>query len=123
MRMFITILTLAVLAGTGCVTRKEADARARQAYMSGQQQASQQWQSQRPPQVIVRGPVRNPAVPWVEDLTLAKAIVAAEYTGFMNPILVRIIRNGQMIEEVKGIDLLHGHDTPLEPGDIVDIVP
>jgi hypothetical protein len=41
----------------------------------------------------------------------------------MNPILVRIIRNGQMIEEVKGIDLLHGHDTPLEPGDIVDIVP
>lgn len=91
--------------------------------MAGQAQAAKQWQSQRPPEVVVRGPVRNPVLPWTEGLTLAKAIVDADYTGFMNPILVRVIRNGVMIEEMKGIDLLHGRDVPLEPGDIVDIVP
>jgi hypothetical protein len=41
----------------------------------------------------------------------------------MNPVLIRVIRNGQMVDEVKGIDLLHGQDFPLEAGDIVDIIP
>ncbi len=90
--------------------------------MAGQAEAAKQWQERRPPLVVVRGPVRNPTVAWTEDLTLAKAILAADYTGFMDPILVRVIRNGQMIEELKGIDLLHGQDVPLQPGDIVDIV-
>ena len=117
----ISILLILLLAG--CVSKKEAELKAQQAYMAGQAQAAKQWQSQRPPEVVVRGPVRNPVLPWTEGLTLAKAIVDADYTGFMNPILVRVIRNGVMIEEMKGIDLLHGRDVPLEPGDIVDIVP
>ena len=71
----------------------------------------------------MQGPVRNPVVPWTEGLTLAQAIVDADYTGFMNPKLVRVIRNGQIIEEMKGIDLLHHQDVPLETGNIVDIVP
>jgi hypothetical protein len=117
------ISLLLVLLLAGCVSKKDADLRARQAYMEGQAQAAKQWQSQRPPMVVVRGPVRNPSVPWTEEMTLAKAIVAADYTGFMNPILIRVIRDGQMIEEIKGIDLLHGHDVPLQAGDLVDIVP
>ena len=121
MRRVISIIVLiCVLAG--CVSKKTADERARQAFQAGQDQAAKQWQEKRPPEVVVRGPVRNPAIPWTEDLTLAKAIVDADYTGFMNPVLVRVIRNGQMVEEVKGIDLLHGQDFPLEAGDIVDIV-
>ncbi len=120
MRHAIVILLVLFLAG--CVSRKQADLQARQAYMAGQAQAAKEWQSQQPPEVVVRGPVRNPVVPWTEGLTLAKAIVDADYTGFMNPILVRVIRNGQMIEEMKGSDLLHHRDVPLEPGDIVDIV-
>jgi hypothetical protein len=123
MRQVIGILSLLLLFLAGCVSKKEAELKAQQAYMAGQAQAAKQWQSQRPPEVVVRGPVRNPVVPWTEGLTLAKAIVDADYTGFMNPILVRVIRNGQMIEEMKGIDLLHHRDVPLEPGDIVDIVP
>jgi hypothetical protein len=121
MRQVVVILLVVSLAG--CVSKKEAELKAQQAYMAGQAQAAKQWQSQRPPEVVVRGPVRNPVLPWTEGLTLAKAIVDADYTGFMNPILVRVIRNGVMIEEMKGIDLLHGRDVPLEPGDIVDIVP
>jgi hypothetical protein len=123
MRQVSGILSLLVLCVAGCVSKKEAEKQARQAYLAGQQQAARQFQSQRPPQVMVQGPVRNPVVPWVEDLTLAKAIVDADYTGFMNPILVRVIRNGQMVVEMKGSDLLHHQDFALEPGDIVDIVP
>jgi hypothetical protein len=122
MRQTIGILSFLVLLLSGCMSNKEADLQSRNAYLVGQQQAAKQLQSQQPPEVVVRGAVRNPVVPWEEDLTLIKAIVTAEYTGFMNPILVRVIRNGQMIEEMKGSDLLHGKDMPLQPGDIVDIV-
>jgi hypothetical protein len=121
MRQIIGILSLLVLFVAGCVSKKEADMQARQAYMAGQAQATKEWQLQRPPEVFVQGKVRNPVVPWVEDLTLAKAIVEADYTGFMDPILVRVIRNGQMIAEMKGIDLLHHQDVPLQPGDIVQL--
>jgi hypothetical protein len=123
MRQVAGILFLLALFLAGCVSKKQADLRAHQAYMAGQAQAAKEWQAQHLPQVAVRGPVRNPVVPWTEGLTLAKAIVDADYTGFMNPIFVRVIRNGQMVEELKGIDLLHGSDFPLEAGDIVDIVP
>ena len=123
MRKLTGISSLLVLFLAGCVSQREAGLEARQAYMAGQQQAAQQQRAQQPPQVTIRGPVRNPVVPWVENMTLAKAIVDADYTGFMNPILVRVIRNGQMVEEMKGIDLLHGHDFPLEAGDMVEIVP
>jgi len=123
MRQVIGILSLLVLLLAGCVSKKEAEMQARQAYLAGQQQAAKEWQSKRPPEVVVHGPVRNSVVPWVEDLTLAKAIVDADYTGFMNPVLVRVIRNGEMVEEMKGIDLLHHQDFPLQPGDIVELVP
>jgi hypothetical protein len=114
-----------VLLLAGCVSKKEAELRERQAYMAGQQQSGQQSQSrpQGSPQVIVQGPVRNHVIPWDENLTLAQAIVDADYTAFINPKHIRVIRNGQMIEELRGIDLLHRQDFPLEAGDIVDIVP
>jgi hypothetical protein len=105
------------------MSKKQAQLQARQAYLAGQAQAARQWQAQQPPEVVVRGPVRNPVVPWTDGLTLAQAIVDADYTGYMNPMLIRVIRNGQLVEETKGIDLLHHHDFPLEPGDIVDVVP
>jgi len=87
--------------------------------MAGQQQALKNWQSQAPPEVMVQGKVRNPVVAWTEDLTLARAIVAADYTGFMNPVVVRVVRNGRVVVEMRGIDLLHGRDAPLQAGDIV----
>ncbi len=118
-----TTVILLVLLLAGCVSNKEATFREHQAYIAGEQQGAKLSQPQQPLQITVHGPVRNSIVPWEDDLTLAKAIVTADYTGFMNPILIRVIRNGQKIEEMKGIDLLHGHDVPLAPGDIVDIVP
>jgi molybdopterin converting factor small subunit len=116
-----------VLAGAGCASQKKARDQERQAYLAGQQQAlmqaAQHARQQQGPAVFMQGPVRNQVVPWAEGLTLSQAIVQAEYTAFMNPLLVRVIRNGQIVAECKGIDLLHHQDMELQDGDTVLIVP
>ncbi|HZM02663.1 MAG TPA: hypothetical protein VFC44_06540 [Candidatus Saccharimonadales bacterium] len=121
MRYFTGFLFLAILCAAGCVTKKEEAMRARQAYMAGQQPGPPPQAALPPgePFVLLRGSVQHPALPWTHGMTLANAIVAADYTGFMNPILVRVIRQGQIVDECKGVDLLHGHDFPLESGDII----
>jgi len=128
MRTAVLCLLLAVVAGAGCVSQKKAQMEARQAYLAGQEQATQaamqaRQQQQQGPVVFVQGPVRNPVVPWEEDMTLSQAIVAADYTAFMNPELIRVIRNGQVAGEFKGIDLLHHQDMALEAGDTVIVMP
>jgi hypothetical protein len=118
-RFFIVYLIMAL---TGCESKRAAQLQARAAYVSGQQQAMAQQQAllqaQRP-SVTVQGEVETPIVPWTEDMTLSKAIVAAHYTGFMNPSTVRVLRNGQVVQEFLGVDLLRGHDMPLQAGDVV----
>jgi hypothetical protein len=119
------ILALSILA-TGCVTKKKAQMEARQAYANGQLQAlqaQQRAQMAQGPVVFVQGPVQNPVVPWHDGMTLSQAIVDANYTAFMNPNLVRVLRNGQVVGELKGIDLLHHQDIDLQPGDNVIISP
>jgi len=128
MRAAVLCLLLAVAAGAGCVSQKEAQLRARQAYVAGQEQATQaavqaRQKEQQGPVVVVQGPVRNSLVAWQEGMKLSQAIVTAEYTGFMNPLLIRVLRNGQVAGEFKGIDLLHRADMPLEDGDTVLVVP
>jgi hypothetical protein len=128
MRAVFLCLWLAVMAGAGCVSREKAQMQSRQAYMAGQEQARQaamsdRQQQQQGPVVFVQGPVRNPVVPWQEGMKLSQAIVAADYTAYMNPLLVRVLRHGQVAGELKGIDLLHHADMDLEDGDTVIIVP
>jgi hypothetical protein len=73
------------------------------------------------PTVLVRGEVKKPLVPWTENLTLARAIVAAEYTGFFDPREIRLLRKGETLK-VNPRRLLRGaDDVPLEPGDIVEL--
>jgi hypothetical protein len=75
----------------------------------------------RQPVVWIRGDVKNPAVLWNEELTLARALVAAEYKGFGTPHLITIVRHGQTYK-VNPRDLLQGRDDqPLEPDDTVII--
>jgi hypothetical protein len=71
--------------------------------------------------VWVRGDVKNRAVPWDEELTLSRAIVAAEYTGLWDPHAISILRAGQSYK-VNTRDLLKQRDDPvLQPGDVVVI--
>jgi len=131
MRLFaraILCLLFIGLAGAGCVSKKKEELEARRAYVAGQQQAMQAaatttTRQQQGPVVFVQGQVRNPIVPWEEGLKLSQAVVAADYTAFMNPRLVRVIRHGQVAAEFQGVDLLHHQDMELENGDTVLIVP
>jgi hypothetical protein len=108
----------------GCVSKHKAQMEARQAYMVGQQQAMAQQANQ--PQttilaVSVSGKVTNHIILWSEDLTLAKAIVEANYIGLFNPKLIRVTRPGETID-VDPNDLLKGKDVPLQVGDAIQII-
>jgi|SRR5688572_20860797 hypothetical protein len=77
--------------------------------------------SEQPAVVWVRGDVRNRAVPWDEEMTLSRAVVAAQYTGFSDPHAISILRAGQTYK-VSARDLLKQRDDPpLQPGDVVVI--
>src|ERR1019366_7118908 len=80
---------LLAVAFSGCVSKSKANAQARKAYIAGQQETMvrmQQMQTQgQGPCVTVNGDVRNHVVPWTEGMTLAKALVAADYLGAADP--------------------------------------
>ena len=103
----------------GCVTRSQANARARESYLAGQKAAfaSMAGQGQ---VVVITGPVQHPNVPWVEGLTLSQAIATANYTSHRNPKAITITRQGEEIS-VNPRDLLSGHVVPLQPGDTITI--
>src|SRR5262245_14846994 len=104
------ILLLLVPTLPGCVTKATADAQARAAFMAGQQQALERMQTQaQGPTVTFVGEVRNNLVPWSADLTLARAIVAAEYFGPADPKEIVVTRSGQEMR-IDPKQLLNGHD-------------
>ena len=61
-------------------------------------------------------------MPWTEGLTLAKALVAADYFGATDPGQIIIVHNG-IATRVEPKQLLSGVDIPLQPGDIVQLMP
>ena len=123
---FIFVLALVIaLPFTGCVSQEKADAKARAAFVAGQQQAATRMQQLQPqaqgPSVIVNGEVRNHIVPWTEGLTLAAALVAADYYGAADPSMVYLVRGGRaMLIDTK--QLLAGKDVPLQEGDVVQLM-
>jgi hypothetical protein len=120
-------LSLLTLAFAGCVSKSTAQARERAAYLRGQQEAAvrmqQQMQTQgQGPSVTVNGDVRNRVVPWTDGMTLAKAIMAADYYGATDPRQIFVLRNG-VARRIDVQKLISGTDFPLQPGDIVQLVP
>jgi hypothetical protein len=117
----ILLLSLAPLV-TGCVSKSKAEARAKTAFLAGQRQAAMMaWQNQiRGPSVTVLGEVRNSLVPWTADLTLAKAVLAADYYGQTDPSQIVIQRHGQETA-YDPKQLLSGTDVQLEPSDVIEI--
>jgi len=114
----ITVSLVALLLASGCMSRSAANAKAQAAFAQGQQAGAQQ---QTAPSVHFRGDVKHPSVPWAEELTLAKALMAAEYTGLWDPHSIVIIRKGETFK-VDPKRLLGGLDDPLlEPGDTVEV--
>ena len=74
-----------------------------------------------PKSIIVRGNVRYPVIPWTQDMTVAKAILEADYLSARDPLTIIIRRKGDRIF-VSPKRLTHGTVNPwLEPGDILEI--
>lgn len=119
MKLFIAIMLLA-LAASGCVTRSKARAEAQTAYAAGERAAYTRVAALQRTSVFVIGPVQKPDVTWTNGLTLAQAIVAADYTGHHNPGKITLIRQGEQAA-INPADLLNGHDIPLQPGDTITI--
>jgi hypothetical protein len=107
---------------SGCVSKGKANAEAKAAFLAGQRQtAMMAWQNQiKGPTVTVIGEVRNPLVPWTTELTLAKAVLAAEYYGQSDPSEIVIQRNGQEIR-YDPKRLLDGTDVQLQPSDVIQL--
>ena len=75
---------LLCLALCGCAGKSKSQAKVRHAYLAGERaamvQMQQQMQQPGNPQVRILGnTVKNPALVWSEGLTLAQALVDAEY--------------------------------------------
>ncbi len=110
-------LALPLIFLSGCVTKGKAEAQARAAFLAGQQQAAQAMETSGPTVTVV-GEVKNKLIPWTAGLTLAKAVVAADYYGRKDPDEITIIRGGEQIH-IDPHRLLGGEDVPLQPRDII----
>lgn len=113
---------LVAVAACGCVSRSKARQQAAVAFAAGQRQAFDAVTEARRIHIRVLGPVRHPEIPWVEDLTLAEAIVAADYTLPGDPRAIFIIRQGERVF-LDPKRLLRGEDVALQPGDTIEIQP
>jgi hypothetical protein len=117
MRALLAVLILA-LATFGCKSKQVRGQTPPPAYMdpAAMQEAMRQAQMV----VQVRGDVRNRIIPWSEDLTLAGALVEANYIGRWDPLSVTVTR-GRKVQRFSAARLLSGVDIFLEPGDVIDI--
>jgi len=105
---------------TGCVSKAKAREQARAAFLAGQRQAIQQMQVRGGPFVTVVGPVKNTLLPWTGDLTLAKALLAAEYYGPKEPSGIVVRRGAEQIP-IDPKRFLAGEDFPLQPRDVIEL--
>lgn len=120
MKLLLILCLLAALLAGGCVSKSKANAQARAAYLQGRREAMALAKT---PSVWVIGNVQTPAVPWTADLTLTKAIIAAEYHGAGDPSDIIVTRQGQPALHVRPQQLLQGQDMPLEAGDQIELRP
>lgn len=119
---FLGLLLVAQLAlGPGCTTRARARAEAERAFRAGEQRGSV-ITAARDKSISFTGPVANPLVPWADGLTLARAILAAKWTPAQAPRSIVLKRGDDQLEITPG-QLLSGNDIPLEPGDVVELLP
>jgi hypothetical protein len=130
---FVSLIFVLALTVAGCAShKKKNDEDLHRAYIAGAQAARAQMlqgQAQQPtlqtmptsdPQVRILGPVRNPVLPWSDGLTLARALVLAEYERNNTPTAITIYRNNQPLQ-IDPQTLINGADYPLFPGDMIYI--
>ena len=122
MNSHLTIIHVtAVALVCGCVSKKDAQLQAQQAYQAGFDAGRAEAELSQT-HVFVSGPVQRQQVLWHPDLTVAQAIVDAVYTAPNDPTSIVITRNG-VAHPVDPQNLLRGIDFTLEPGDQIQLIP
>ena len=116
MKSVFLALLLSVICG--CVSRSKSQARVFEAYSIGQREGRSQQQA---PVVMVAGEVKNHSIPWTAELTLAKALLAAEYNGLWEPRQIAITRQGQVYPVNMKAFLMGTDDPGLEAGDLIEV--
>jgi hypothetical protein len=116
--MALLVMVLALSAG-GCVSRSQSRLESQNAFLAGQNAELRQRLAQYNGITFI-GAVQNTQVPWVAGLTLAQAVVTANYVGQDEPRAVVITRKGDSAVLDASV-LFSGKDIPLEAGDIVEI--
>jgi len=120
MKLFFTALLVLTAVASGCTTRSKAKADEQAAYLAGQRDALASLARSQRTSIVVIGQVQNREIPWTDGMTLAQAIVAADYSAHGNPTEIILLRRGESAS-IDPADLLRGHDVPLEPGDTITL--
>jgi len=116
--LLFCIMLVAVI--SGCASKSQARLEAQKVIVEEHRRALAE-ELQKQPSVWFRGDVRNQRVLWTEGLTLAQALVAAEYTWNWDPRVITVTRAGE-VYSVNPRRLLRGEENPLlEPNDIVEV--
>lgn len=110
---------LALVPVAGCVSKATADAQAKAAFVAGENAAYQSMQSNATA-VVVLGNVKKHEIPWIDGLTLARALEIASYTGAHDPTDIILKRNSIQTDVER--QLLNGQDVPLHPGDVISVI-
>jgi hypothetical protein len=116
------VISLLALALSGCTTKSTERLKEQNAFLTGQNAALRQQahSTSQTPGVTVVGAVQNSQVPWVAGLTLAQAVITANYIGTQEPRQIIITRNGESATLDAKV-LLDGADIPLEIGDVIEL--
>ena len=114
----VVLAVLLTLAGAGCTAPRPGPA-AHTPHPGPQPQPLPQLPE---PVVWIVGPVRWPVLDWHRNLTLAEALVAAEYLPEQAPRLI-LLHRGPLTIPIEPNRLLEGEDWALLPGDRIEIQP
>ncbi|MDB6053454.1 MAG: hypothetical protein JWN25_977 [Verrucomicrobiales bacterium] len=125
-RVAAAALVCVVFLAPACTSRKKAQQQAMAAYVAGRRAAQVQASSETPPidlrhQVAVVGNVQNHAIDWRAGLTVATAILTAQYVPETTPAEIRIYHRNRIVR-FSGEELLAGRDEPVFTGDKIEIV-
>lgn len=117
----VALGTSVLLCANGCVSKSKAEAHARAAYAAGQQDALHHMQRNETQAgaVTLRGMVRQAVLPWTPNMTVASALLAADYFG-PEPSSIIVARAGRAMT-LTAAELLSGKDIQLQSGDVVEI--
>lgn len=117
-QILLLILTVSL---SGCMSKSRAHREAQAAFFKGRESARQEQLALQQPVVHFQGFFKQTTIPWHENLTLAEAILEAEFTRNWQPQEIMVQRRGRT-HRIPARDMLSGRNNPvLEPGDLVEI--